>query len=52
VIPHPERMIKMDLSRDGDAMEGNIDLPGNLNGILIWKDKKVNLKRGTQHISL
>ena len=52
VIPHPQGLIKMDLSRDGDLLEGNIELSKELKGVLIWKSKEIDLHEGMQNISL
>jgi len=42
----------MDLSRDGDSLEGIIELPKDLKGVLLWKNKEFSLKGGKQDLSL
>jgi hypothetical protein len=50
-IPHPNGLIKMDLSKKGKSLEGSIELPEDLKGVLIWLDKQIVLKAGLQKIN-
>jgi hypothetical protein len=53
VLPHPEGDIKVSLQRKGaNGISADINLPGKLSGIFVWKGKQVPLKSGSQKINL
>ena len=50
-MPHPAGEIKVDLrKKEGNKIEGRIELPENLTGTLRWMGKSVALKSGVQEI--
>jgi alpha-L-rhamnosidase len=51
-FPLPDGMISMDLKRDGDKVEGTIQLPEKMKGVFVWKNQQVTLKGGKQTINL
>jgi hypothetical protein len=52
-MPHPQGEIQVDLKRKGKiGIEGSIRLPAPLTGTFTWQGKTIELKAGTQKISL
>lgn len=52
-MPHPDGNIRVSLQRKGaKGVTGEIDLPLNLTGTLVWLGKKIPLKGGVQKINL
>jgi len=52
IVPHPKGLIKMNLSRKGKSLKGDIEFPEELNGVLIWQGKEIMLEKGHQKIRL
>ena len=50
-IPHPRGMIEMELLRDENILTGDIKLPVDLQGTLIWNDKEIDLRGGSQSLN-
>lgn len=53
-IPHPEGEIKVSFKtrKQGSQLTGEITLPENISGKLIWQNKEIQLKGGKQEIKL
>lgn len=52
-MPHPDGSIEVSLKRKGKTgIEGSISLPNQTVGTFVWQGKTLDLKPGTQHISL
>ncbi len=49
-MPHPNGIIKVDLKRIGDKINGNITLPENLSGKFIWNNMEIKLESGVQKV--
>ncbi len=52
VIPHPKGEIKVNYSRRGNKIKGEVMLPEETTGVFIWKGKETILKAGKQKIDL
>ena len=51
-IPHPNGKIAVDYRYQNNSWDIKIDLPKNTPGILIWKNKKYELKAGKNNFNL
>ena len=52
-IPHPQGNLQVKLKRKGtQGLEGEVNLPGQVSGELVWNGQKMSLKPGRQKINL
>ena len=51
-LPHPNGILKVNYKLNQNKWTIDIDLPGKTSGFLIWKEKKYELKNGTNHLIL
>jgi alpha-L-rhamnosidase len=51
-FPHPEGLIKLNLSKEGEKVSGSVFLPENLQGNFIWKGKTLKLQPGENKINV
>jgi len=49
-VPHPAGEIKVELTRTGERIEGEITLPPGVNGEFLWKGSRLPLHPGTQAV--
>jgi hypothetical protein len=52
VMPHPMGSICVDYKRKVKSIEASITLPDRLQGFLVWRGKRYNLRGGEQKFSL
>ena len=51
-LPTPRGPIEVNYSSSGLSVNAEINLPGNVNGELVWKGKTFNLHPGRQQLLL
>ena len=51
-LPHPNGILKVNYKLNQNKWTIDIDLPEKTSGFLIWKEKKYELKNGTNHLIL
>ena len=51
-IPHPNGKISVQYERKNGKWEIEIHLPGNITGVLIWKNHPFSLKAGENKVTL
>jgi len=52
-MPVPAGMVEVSLKRKGKSgLEGEVTLPANVSGRLVWEGKEIKLTAGHQQINL
>jgi alpha-L-rhamnosidase len=51
-FPHPEGLIKLNLTKENENISGSVFLPEHLSGNFIWKGKSLTLAPGENKINL
>ena len=51
-MPHPKGMISVQFEKRGPRLEGEVELPPGVSGILLWNGKSLVLKGGRQSVAL
>ena len=49
-IAHPAGFIEVRFERSGDSLDGDVDLPAGITGVLSWRGASNPLKEGKQHV--
>jgi alpha-L-rhamnosidase len=49
-LPHPRGQIAVQYQRKGDGLGAEITLPADVSGWIVWKEKRVALRPGTQRL--
>jgi len=52
VMPHPNGEIKVHLIKDGNTINGEIELPKGNSGVFYWNNKAIKLSPGKQNIEV
>lgn len=51
-MPHPKGMISVEFEKRGPMLEGEVELPAGVSGILLWNGRSIVLKGGKQTVTL
>jgi hypothetical protein len=49
-VAHPAGLIEVRFERTGDSLDGEVELPEGISGVLSWKGASAPLHGGTQHV--
>ena len=49
-MPHPQGMLRVSLRKEGGGIAGEVELPGTVDGVFVWKGKETPLRPGRNEV--